>query len=203
VFSAVEVWSRIWAALRVGPRTLRNTLLFVRKLRSALGAFAPPVLVTSDEFKYYLQVIRRVFGPHCVYVQIDNRYCRNRIRRTDARVLLGTEDQVEQARARSEDSRKPNTAYVERLNLLLRRCCSYLNRRTPAPMRNPRRLLDALEILRSYYNFVRPHGALRFGAVTRTPAMQAGIFDRPLTFRHLFCWVPPPLRPPRRLLELR
>ena len=49
-------------------------------------------------------------------------------------------------------------------------------------------------MLRCYYNFVRPHSALRFGKVTRTPAMQAGIFARALTFREIFSWVPPPRR---------
>lgn len=73
VFSAVEVWSRVWAALRVGPRTLRSTLIFLRKLRATCGAFLAPVLVTSDEFKYYLQVLRRIFGPGWVYVQVENR----------------------------------------------------------------------------------------------------------------------------------
>jgi len=203
VYSAVEVWSRVWAALRVGPRTLRSTLLFVRKLRTVFRAFLHPVLVTTDEFKYYLQVLRRVFGPGCVYVQVENRYRRDRIVRTESRVLLGTDAQVDEVRARSEDSKKPNTAFIERLNLLKRRCCSYLNRRTPAPMRKPQRLTDALEVLRAYYNFIRPHAALRFGSVTRTPAMQAGLFDRPLTFREIFCWVPPPIRPTPKLLETR
>ena len=47
--------------------------------------------------------------------------------------------------------------------------------------------LDAhLEVLRCYYNFVRPHGALKFGRETRTPAMQAGLATRQLTLRDIF-----------------
>ncbi len=47
--------------------------------------------------------------------------------------------------------------------------------------------LDAhLELLRCYYNFVRPHGALKFGRETRTPAMQAGLATRRLTLRDIF-----------------
>jgi hypothetical protein len=42
---------------------------------------------------------------------------------------------------------------------------------------------------RGYYNFVRPHGGRRFGKVVRTPAMQAGLARRPLTFREVFTWV--------------
>ena len=35
-------------------------------------------------------------------------------------------------------------------------------------------------------NFVRPHGALKFGREIRTPAMQAGLTTRRLTFRDIF-----------------
>jgi len=50
-------------------------------------------------------------------------------------------------------------------------------------------LADRLELLRCYYNFVRPHMALRFGPEVRTPAMQAGLVDRRLTFRDIFAAV--------------
>jgi len=47
--------------------------------------------------------------------------------------------------------------------------------------------LDAhLELLRCYYNFVRPHGALKFGRETRTPVTQAGLATRRLTLRNNF-----------------
>ena len=41
-------------------------------------------------------------------------------------------------------------------------------------------------MLRCYYNFVRPHGALKFGREIRTPAMQAGLTTRRLTFGDIF-----------------
>ena len=45
---------------------------------------------------------------------------------------------------------------------------------------------EHLELLRCYYNFVRPHGTLKFGREIRTPAMQAGLTTRRLTFRDIF-----------------
>jgi hypothetical protein len=45
---------------------------------------------------------------------------------------------------------------------------------------------DHLELLRCYYNFARPHRALKFGREVRTPALQAGLTDRPLTLREIF-----------------
>ena len=44
---------------------------------------------------------------------------------------------------------------------------------------------------RCHYNFVRPHGALKFGPEIRTPAMQAALAKRRLTFREVFVWPAP------------
>ncbi|MCC7011342.1 MAG: hypothetical protein IT454_02170 [Planctomycetes bacterium] len=196
IFNAVEVWSRLWVNTRVGTRTLRNTLVFARTLRARLRRIDAPVLVTSDEFKYYLPCLQRTFGPSCVYVQVKNRYARGRITHTSARQLIGEEWKLEQALERSEDSKRPNTAYIERLNLHLRRTCAYLNRRTPSPMRKAQRLAEVLDLNRLNYNFVRRHSSLRFGRKLRTPAMQAGLTKRPLTLREIFLWQRPPSKYP-------
>jgi hypothetical protein len=37
-----------------------------------------------------------------------------------------------------------------------------------------------------YYNFIRPHSALKFVDETRTPAMQAGLAKKQLSFREIF-----------------
>ena len=47
-----------------------------------------------------------------------------------------------------------------------------------------RRNLDRM--LRCHYNFLRPHRALKFGREVRTPAMQAGLTKKRLTFRDVF-----------------
>jgi hypothetical protein len=86
----------------------------------------------------------------------------------------------------SEDSRKLNTSYVERLNLTIRQGSAFLFRRTICHARQKQRLADHLELLRCYYNFVRPHRALEFGREVRTPAMQAGLVKRRLSFRDIF-----------------
>ena len=41
-------------------------------------------------------------------------------------------------------------------------------------------------MLRCYYNFIRPHRALKFGPEIRTPAMQAGLATKRLSFRDIF-----------------
>jgi hypothetical protein len=38
-----------------------------------------------------------------------------------------------------------------------------------------------------YYNFIRPHRALKFGREIPTPDIQAGLTRERLTFRKIFC----------------
>ena len=86
----------------------------------------------------------------------------------------------------SEDSRKLNTSYIERLNLNIRQGSAYIRRRTLSHARRTQRLEDHLELLRCHYNFLRPHRPLKFGREVRTPAMQACLTQKQLTFREVF-----------------
>jgi len=65
---------------------------------------------------------------------------------------------------------------------------AYLQRRCPAHARRDRRLEEDLDLVQYHYNFVRPHMALKFGRVCKTPAMQAGVTNRRLSFRDIFGW---------------
>ncbi len=98
---------------------------------------------------------------------------------------MGTEWRLADALEESENSTKLNTAFIERLNLTIRQGCAYLRRRSPCHARRKRTLADDLELLRCYYNFMRPHSALKFGTVMRTPAMQAGFASKQLRFRDI------------------
>ena len=51
-----------------------------------------------------------------------------------------------------------------------------------------------VELLRCYYNFIRPHRALRFGRETRTPAMQAGVVNKRLAWSDIVTARGPSLR---------
>ena len=50
-------------------------------------------------------------------------------------------------------------------------------------------MADHPGLLCCYHNFVRPHSGLKFGREVRTPAMQAGLVARRLTFRDVFAAV--------------
>ena len=100
--------------------------------------------------------------------------------------VIGAAWRFDEALRRSEDSSTVNTSFIERLNLTIRQGSAYLSRRTLSHARAQDTLEAHLELLRCYYNFVRPHGALKFGRETRTPAMQAGLATRRLTLRDIF-----------------
>jgi len=185
VFASIDVWSRLWPATLVGSRTFRNTRRFVRSIADTSHGGGTP-LITTDGFKFYSPAIRHVFGFGCVLAQVIKKIKRNRVVRVGTKLIVGSEWRLADALEESEDSTKLNTSFIERLNLTIRQGCAYLRRRSPCHARKKRTLDAHLELFRAFYNFVRPHGALRFGKVTRTPAMQAGLAKKRLSFRDIF-----------------
>jgi IS1 family transposase len=143
-------------------------------------------LITTDGFEFYERVIGQVFGPACVYGQVVKTRRNNRIVKVERRAVIGTEGRFEQRLQQSEDSSTLNTSFIERLNLTIRQESAYLCRRTICHARWRQRLEGHLELLRCYYNLVRPHRALRFGREIRTPAMQAGLIGKRLTLHEMF-----------------
>ncbi|MFT5289894.1 MAG: hypothetical protein ACI8QS_000215 [Planctomycetota bacterium] len=185
VFAGIEVWSRLWTNSLVGSRTFRNTNRFVRNL--AQEAYLNTCrLITTDGFKFYAPSICLVFGPGCVLAQVIKKIKRNRVARLGTKLVIGSEYMLEDALHESEDSSKLNTAFIEMLNLTIRRGSAYLNRRSPCHARKKRTLDDHLELLRCHYYFCRPHGSLKFGDIVRAPAMQAGLVNRKLSLRAVF-----------------
>ena len=185
VFAAIEVGSRLWTSTVVGRRSYRNTLALVRDVAARMTFVAGPLIVT-DGFEFYGTVIRRVFGPAALYAQVVKTRRHDRVVRVQRRAVIGATWRFDEALTRSEDSSTVNTSFIERLNLTIRQGSAYLSRRTLSHTRLTDTLDAYLELLRCYYNFVRPHGALKFGRETRTPAMQAGLATRRLTLRDIF-----------------
>jgi transposase-like protein len=186
VQTALEISSRLWLTSRVGRRTRRDTRLHFADLNHRCASSSSRTLLTTDFFKYNEDCVLRTFGPRCLYAQVDKTYRGNRVIKVDRKFVIGSRDRVEEALLESEDSRKLNTAFIERLNLTIRRSLAALQRKTTAAMRSHRSIAELIELLKCSYNFTRPHQSLRFGKVTRTPAMQAGIATRRLTWREIF-----------------
>jgi transposase-like protein/IS1 family transposase len=191
IFTTIDVWSRLWPATVVGRRSYRNTLALFQDVAGRMKLERVP-LITTDGFEFYKRVVRRIFGPACLYGQVIKTRRNDRIIKVERRRLIGDRWRFEETLRHSEDSSKLNTSFVERLNLTIRQGSAYLFRRTICHARWKERLEDQLELLRCYYNFVRPHRALKFACEVRTPAMQAGLTTRRLTLREIF---PPAMLP--------
>ena len=189
IFAAIEVWFCLWPSTVVGRRSYRNTLALFRDISSRSNLERVP-LIATDGFAFYAKVVRRVFGPTCLYGQVIKTRRNDRIVKVERRAVIGAAWRFEQALRDSEDSSKLNTSFIEPLNLTIRQGSSYLFRRTIYHARWKERLEDHLELLRCYYNFIRPHWALRFGPEIRAPAMQAGLVSKRLSFREVFVAVP-------------
>ena len=185
VLTTLEVWSRLWVSAVVGRRNFRNIRRAILNTLQG-GRFERRFLFTTDGFEMYEWAVKRFLTGVCIYGQVIKRRRENRVVRVDRKRLLGTQEQLEEALFHSEDSSTLNTSFVERHNLTIRQGCSYLGRRTPCHARRTEFLEGQVALLMVYYNFVRPHSALRFGKTVRTPAMQAGLVRRRLSFRDVF-----------------
>ncbi len=185
IFAAMEVSSRLWTSTVVGRRSYRNTReLISDTTRRARNPERP--LITSDGFEYYARVVREIYGSACVYGQVVKTWRKNGVSKVERLAVIGSSRQLADAIEESEDSEKLNTSFIERQNLTVRQGSAYLSRRSPCHAKSDENLVDHLELQRCYHNFVRIHRALKFGRVTRTPAMQAGLATRALTFREIF-----------------
>ena len=193
IFAGIEVGTRLWPATVVGRRSYRNTLGLFRDVVERSGRVDKPLIVT-DGFEFYGRVVAEVFGVNCRYAQVLKTRRNNRVVKVERREEIGSRADFDEALLKSEDSEALNTSFIERLNLTLRQATSYLTRRTTCHARRPEQLENQLETVRRYYNFLRPHRALKFGSEVRTPAMQAGLVEHRLTFREVFLWLASLLR---------
>ncbi len=183
--TTLEVWSRLWISVEIGRRNFRNIKRVV--LDTLLrGRVEHRFLFTTDGFEVYEWVAKRLLRGICIYGQVIKKRRENRVVRVDRRLLLGTPAELEEALFHSEDSSTLNTSFIERHNLTVRQGCAYLGRRTPCHARRTEFLEGQVALLMAYYNFMRPHRALKFGKTMRTPAMQAGLANKTLSFRDVF-----------------
>ena len=185
LFATIEVCSRLWAGSVLGRRSDRNARSVINDVVRQGRVVGVP-LIATDGFEYYLGAVVGLFGSACVYGQVLKTRRNNRVIRVERRLKVGTASRMKAALLASEDSETLNTSFVERLNLTIRQGSAYLRRRSPCHARGADQLRGHVELLRCYYNFIRPHRALRFGRETRTPAMQAGLVSTRLNWSDVF-----------------
>ncbi len=185
LFATIEVSSRLWAGSVLGRRSDRNARAVISDVIRRGRVLGSP-LIATEGFEYYIGAIRSLFGSACVYGQVLKTRRNNRVVRVERRVKIGTANRLKAALSESEDSETLNTSFIEPLNLTIRQASAYLRRRSPCHARGVDQLRSHVELVRCYYNFIRPHRALRFGRETRTPAMQAGLVSTRLALSDIF-----------------
>jgi transposase-like protein len=199
---ALDVGSRLWLATAVARR--RDGGLIHLLLRRTLAALAGRAfLLAVDGFASYVTAARALLRVP----ERTGRRGRPRLRWPEGfaltqvikaglhrgegivrQVVVGTADTVTAALAASHGGTVINTAYVERLNATLREHLAPLVRRRRTPAHGTALVESGLALLRLAYNFCWPHASLHLRTVgtgqrylERTPAMVAGLADRPYT----------------------
>ncbi|MSO21515.1 MAG: hypothetical protein EXQ56_13885 [Acidobacteria bacterium] len=78
VFAAMEVCSRLWPSTVVHKRTYRNTLDLFQDILARVKSAQIPMIAT-DGFKFYRQVVKRVFGNAALYGQVIKKRRKDRV----------------------------------------------------------------------------------------------------------------------------
>jgi len=186
VFTTIEVPSRLWPSFVVGNRSSKNTQSLFEKLIEKGVINGSKILFMNDGLQFYKSSIYKLFGPLAICAQVIKKIRKNRIVKVDEELVLGYPHHLEEALENSLYSTKINTSFVERLNLTIRQGSSYLNRRTACFSRETRCFIGHLYLLQTYYNFIKYHRSLKCGPIHITPAMEARIAKRRISFREVF-----------------
>jgi hypothetical protein len=125
-----------------------------------------------------------------LYGQVKKSYRRRQLAKIERRMRWGTKEAFQVRLQELGVSRTLNTAFVERINLTIRRGMAALQRRSWSTMQTQPHLQRHFEWWQAYYHFVRPHRSLRERLATplqgggkrwpqayrkRTPAMAVGV----------------------------
>jgi transposase-like protein/IS1 family transposase len=217
---ALDVGNRLWLATAVARR--RDGLLIHLLLRRTLGALAGRAfLLAVDGFASYVTAARALLRrpertgrrgrPRLVWPQgfALAQVVKAGLQRGQGivrRVVVGTEAAVAAALAASHGGATINTAYIERLNATLRERLAPLVRQRRTPAQSIPLVESAVALLGLAYNYCWTHESLRVRAIgtgrrwlERTPAMAAGLADRPYGLDELLRMPahPVPLAAPR------
>ncbi len=179
-YGDVWTWTAICADTKLIPAWMLGTrdgeaaTAFMMDLASRM---AGRVQLTTDGHKAYLVAVETAFGEAVDYSQLIKIYGaaqEQRDTRYSPAACLGIEKNIISGRPKAKDI---STSYVERQNLTMRMSMRRFTRLTNAFSKKIENHAAAVALHFMYYNFARPHTALR-NPYPRTPALAAGVADR-------------------------
>ncbi len=200
LWPAIDPVTQIIPSLHLGGRKQEDAYALLHDLRLRLEDDCVPAF-TSDGLRSYFYAITAHFGhwirparartdhwhvaDDLLYGQLVKRKQRYRLTFTITRTLWGSRTRFYQLLADQGFRTTIQTAFIERVNLTIRRAVAPLMRKTWSLAQSPDHLLLHTEWWRAYYHFVRPHDSLQHpvpglsrSRTLRTPAMAAGVSDR-------------------------
>ncbi len=217
---ACDARTKLIPAFALGARTQAFAHQLVHEAAQRLAPGCVPVF-SSDGLAFYFYALTAHFGTwvqkaderrrtwtvdlRLLYAQVIKKYRRKRIAEVHHRVHLGTPETYREAVCAAGFTGQIQTAFIERLNLTIRRSIAGLARRSWSTAHSLGDLALQFEWWRAYYHFARPHAALRqriggpaspVGRLRyhpRTPAQAAGVTSGRWTVLALLEYPAPPL----------
>lgn len=179
-FTALDPESKLMVSWLVGERSEESATIFARDLAERVSG---KVQLTTDGHGMYLTAIRKAFTFRNVnYAQVVKTFGQvanlEDRRRYSPPVCTGIK---KTPLIGDPDPELVSTSLVERTNLQLRMTNRRFTRLTNAFSKKAENHAHAVSLSFMAYNFVTPHGTLTKanGGIKTTPAMAAGITDRP------------------------
>ena len=158
----------------IGDRETGTAVEFMQDLR---GRLAKRVQLTSDGHKPYRQAVATVFGRDVDYGMVVKEYNGKRGQRSG--LYSGSEKTVVSG---SPELDKISTSFIERMNLTLRMSNRRYTRKSNGFSKKVQNHSISTALNFFHYNLIRPHMTLsRQYKTPMTPAMAAGVTDRPYT----------------------
>jgi hypothetical protein len=141
---------------------------------------------------------KRILDPELCYAQVDKRREGGRVVEVQRHIIFGSAADIARIIAADGCGTQINTSYIERDNLTSRQSNGRLVRKTLSHSKKEHFLQRHIALEDAYYNFVRPHHALRVRLPRpaahgrkwqpRTPAMAAGVTDHIWTLEEVLSY---------------
>jgi IS1 family transposase len=191
IFSAIDADTKLVPSWLLGSRDGGCATEFMRDLA---GRLRNRVQLTMDGLNVYLEAVEDAFGSEIDYTMLQKIYgavSEGPETRYSPAECIGTKVELASGDPAPEHV---STSYTERQHLTVRMSMRRYTGLTNAFSKKVENLEAAVSLHYMWYNFGRPHLSLRTPKNNRvTPAMAAGIAERPWTVEEVIALLPPPV----------